>query len=405
QRHPGRDAFAAGDPHRADRVRAGRRPGWLRFGREPSAARRQRHRFYQSGIWVCGEMGGINQRNRAWSDASSGASRCYQFLRYRLLGGSPVGSFLVRHRVDASRDNRRQRDRARRHRIRAHLERRPDCDGEHVDHGSSRVDYHAGGSAPTACGLRFASLCQRWRPNLLWPGFDRPVSSRGRIRRSYPQGREAWRPARAGADQVPARHQPKDRQDARARDPGNRTRPCRRGDRMKRREFISLLGGAAAAWPLAAHAQQGERVRRVGVIGPRPENAGFSGGVGAGYPAMLDELRKLGFSEGRNLAAEFRSVEQEPRSVYAAADELVRSNPDVIVAIGPELGLQAVVAATSTIPIVIAAFNYDPIARGYVKSLAQPGGNITGVFLRLPELAEKQVEILTQTFPDRTRLA
>jgi putative tryptophan/tyrosine transport system substrate-binding protein len=174
---------------------------------------------------------------------------------------------------------------------------------------------------------------------------------------------------------------------------------------IRRRDFVILLGGGAAAWPLAARAQQGERVRRVGVIGPRPENAGFSGGVGAGYPAMLDELRKLGFSEGRNLAAEFRSVEQEPRSVYAAAVELVRSNPDVLVAIGPELGLQAVVAATSTIPIVIAAFNYDPIARGYVKSLAQPGGNITGVFLRLPELAEKQVELLTQTFPDRTRLA
>jgi putative tryptophan/tyrosine transport system substrate-binding protein len=174
---------------------------------------------------------------------------------------------------------------------------------------------------------------------------------------------------------------------------------------MRRRQFIALLGGAAAAWPIGARAQQDDRVRRVGVIGPRPENAGFSGGVGAGYPAMLDELRKLGFSEGRNLAAEFRSVEQEPRSVYAAAVELVRSNPDVLVAIGPELGLQAVVAATSTIPIVIAAFNYDPIARGYVKSLAQPGGNITGVFLRLPELAEKQVELLTQTFPDRTRLA
>jgi len=173
---------------------------------------------------------------------------------------------------------------------------------------------------------------------------------------------------------------------------------------MQRRAFITLLGGAAG-WPFAARAQQGERVRRVGVIGPRPENAGFSGGVGAGYPAMLDELRKLGFSEGRNLAAEFRSVEQEPGSVYAAAVELVRSNPDALVAIGPELGLQAVVAATSTIPIVIAAFNYDPIARGYVKSLAQPGGNITGVFLRLPELAEKQVELLTQTFPNRTRLA
>jgi ABC-type uncharacterized transport system substrate-binding protein len=127
--------------------------------------------------------------------------------------------------------------------------------------------------------------------------------------------------------------------------------------------------------------------------------------VCAGYPAMLDEMRKLGFSESRNLVVEYRSVEREAVSVFAAAVELVRSNTDVIVAVGPMVGLQAAVAATSTIPIVIVAFNYDPIARGFVKSLAQPGGNITGVFLRLPELAEKQVELLTQAFPDKTRLA
>src|SRR5262245_32711030 len=120
---------------------------------------------------------------------------------------------------------------------------------------------------------------------------------------------------------------------------------------------------------------------------------------------MLDELRKLGFSEGRNLTVEYRSIEQQPRTVFAGAAELVRWNADVLVAIGPEVGLQAAVAATSTIPIVIAAFNYDPIARGYVKSLVQPGGNTTWLFLRQPELAEKQVELLTQTFPDRTRLA
>jgi ABC-type uncharacterized transport system substrate-binding protein len=172
---------------------------------------------------------------------------------------------------------------------------------------------------------------------------------------------------------------------------------------LRRREFIILLGGAAA-WPVVALAQHAEKLR-VGVIGPRPENAGFNGSVGAGYPAMLDELRKLGFSESRNLVVEYRSVEQEREAVFAAAVELVRSNTDVIVAVGPLVGLEAAIAATSTIPIVIVAFNYDPIARGYVKSLAQPGGNITGVFLRLPELAEKQVELLTQAFPDKTRLA
>jgi ABC-type uncharacterized transport system substrate-binding protein len=173
---------------------------------------------------------------------------------------------------------------------------------------------------------------------------------------------------------------------------------------VKRREFITLLGGAAATWPLAAHAQQAAR-KRIGIIGTRPEHSGISGGVAAGYPAMLDEMRKLGFSESRDLTVEYRSIEQEPRMIFADAAELVRSNVDVLVTVGPEVALQAALAASSTIPIVIAAYNYDPIARGYVKSLAHPGGNITGVFLRLPELAEKQVEVLTQTFPDKTRLA
>jgi len=169
---------------------------------------------------------------------------------------------------------------------------------------------------------------------------------------------------------------------------------------MNRRAFIAALGGAAAS-PLAARAQQTGPMRRIGVIGPRPENAA----VGVGYPAMLDELRKLGFIENRDLTVEYRTVEQEPRAVFADAAELVRSNVDVLVVTGPEIGLQAAIAANSGIPIVIAAFNYDPIERGYVKTLAQPGGNITGVFLRLPELAEKQVEVLTQAFPNKTRLA
>jgi hypothetical protein len=98
---------------------------------------------------------------------------------------------------------------------------------------------------------------------------------------------------------------------------------------MKRRDFITLLGGAAAAWPIAARAQQLDRVVRIGILGPRPENTGISGGMAVGYPAMLDELRKLGFSEGRNLTAEFRLVEQERRAVFADAAELVRSNADV----------------------------------------------------------------------------
>ena len=83
----------------------------------------------------------------------------------------------------------------------------------------------------------------------------------------------------------------------------------------------------------------------------------------------------------------------------------MRSQPDLIVANGPEVALQAVVGASRSIPIVIIAVNYDPISRGYVASLARPGGNITGVVYRQLELAAKQVELLTQTFPEKTRLA
>jgi putative tryptophan/tyrosine transport system substrate-binding protein len=84
---------------------------------------------------------------------------------------------------------------------------------------------------------------------------------------------------------------------------------------------------------------------------------------------------------------------------------MVRANADVLVALGSEPVLQACLAASRTIPIIFVAINYDPIAHGYVQSLAKPGGNVTGIVLRQTELAEKQVELLTQAFPDRTRLA
>ena len=165
---------------------------------------------------------------------------------------------------------------------------------------------------------------------------------------------------------------------------------------MKRRQFIMLLGGATAAWPIAARAQQAGRTYRIGFFIGGPD----SNVMVLGYPAFRDELRKRGFIDGRNLTVDFRSTRQEAARLHVDAAELVRSNVDLIVATGPELAVKAALAASRTIPIVMWANNFDPIASGYVQSLARPGGNVTGVFTRQPELAAKQVEILKETFPD-----
>jgi putative tryptophan/tyrosine transport system substrate-binding protein len=167
---------------------------------------------------------------------------------------------------------------------------------------------------------------------------------------------------------------------------------------MKRRAFITLLGGAVA-WPLAARAQQAGKVWRIGILGTSLNVPNLV----AYYEAFLAELKALGFEEGKNITINYQLV-ADPRGTFVAAAELLRSPVDLIWANGPEVALQAVVGASGFIPIVILAVNYDPIERGYVSSLAHPGGNITGVFYRQPELAVKQLELLTQAFPHATQL-
>jgi ABC-type uncharacterized transport system substrate-binding protein len=169
---------------------------------------------------------------------------------------------------------------------------------------------------------------------------------------------------------------------------------------MKRRDFITLLGGVAAALPIAARAQEPGRIYRIGLV----VGALDSPVMAPGYPALRDELRKRGFIDGRNLIVEVRSIRQDPQRLFADMADLVHSNVDLIVATGPEIALKAVLAASRTIPIVMWAGNFDPIEHGYVQSLARPGGNVTGVFTRQPELAAKQVEVLKETFPERTRV-
>ena len=167
---------------------------------------------------------------------------------------------------------------------------------------------------------------------------------------------------------------------------------------VKRRDFIAVLGGAAA-WPLAARAQDG-KIGRVGFINP-----GLTFPITAsGYPIFLAELRKLGFAEGRNLVMDVREIGNNVPRAYASANELVAAKADVILVTGSELGLQAAAAARPSVPIVVFANNFDPFERGYIKSLSHPGGNITGLYYRQPELAVKQLELMVEAFPDRKRV-
>jgi putative ABC transport system substrate-binding protein len=169
---------------------------------------------------------------------------------------------------------------------------------------------------------------------------------------------------------------------------------------MRRREFITLIGVVAtAAWSLAARAQERAKVIRIGFLGVSLNAPGTT----ALFQQFLDELRDNGFTQGQNLVVEHRRLD-DSRGIFVAAAELMRLQVDLVVAQGPETALQAVVGASRSIPIVIQAINYDPVERGYVESLARPGGNITGLFYRQAELAAKKVELLTQAFPERTRL-
>jgi putative ABC transport system substrate-binding protein len=169
---------------------------------------------------------------------------------------------------------------------------------------------------------------------------------------------------------------------------------------MKRREFITLLGGAALAWPRPAYAQQDGHVARIGVMTPSLDRPGMR----YAYPSFLAELRKLGFVEGRNVLIQHRRTDQAAPQVLAAANELVTWKAEVLLVWGGEFALQAVIATRPAVPIVVGAINFDPVAKGYVQSLARPGGNVTGVIARQLDLAPKLIDLLQEAFPGRNRV-
>src|SRR5262249_19551357 len=168
---------------------------------------------------------------------------------------------------------------------------------------------------------------------------------------------------------------------------------------MKRRGFITLLGGAAAAWSLAARAQQAERMRRVGVLMGVADDAEGQ----ARIKGLQQGLHELGWIEGRNVRIDYRWTGGDATRIRAYAAELVKLSPDVIVAHTPPV-IAAMRQASSSIPIVFAAV-IDPVTHGFIDNLARPGGNLTGTTNIEFSLVGKMLEMLKEVAPGIVRAA
>jgi putative ABC transport system substrate-binding protein len=164
---------------------------------------------------------------------------------------------------------------------------------------------------------------------------------------------------------------------------------------MRRRELIALLGGAAA-WPLAAHAQQPGKLPTIGILGPDAPS------WSAWTAAFAERLNQLGWIEGRTIAIEYRWSEGRPERVAEVAVEFVRQKVDVIITYGGAVA--AFKQATPDIPVVF-ALAVDPIGIGLVASLSRPGGNVTGLSLQVTDIAGKRLELLREVVPRLRQVA
>jgi putative ABC transport system substrate-binding protein len=169
---------------------------------------------------------------------------------------------------------------------------------------------------------------------------------------------------------------------------------------MKRREFLGLVGGVAAgAWPVMARGQQIPGVPVIGFLHP-----GFPESTQPVFAAMRDGLRAVGYVEGKTVKFEARWANGQPEILAQLAKELVQSRVDILIAVGRS-AIVAAREATSTLPIVATDLESDPVASGFVASLAKPGGNLTGLFLDAPTLCGKWLEQLTDIVPALAKAA
>ena len=167
---------------------------------------------------------------------------------------------------------------------------------------------------------------------------------------------------------------------------------------MRRREFITLLGGAAA-WPLAARAQRAADTVEVGFL-----YTGSASAVPSRIAALHEGLRSKGYIDGQNMTVITRNAESRADQFEPLASELVKRNVRVLFAAGP-VAVRYVRAATTTIPIVALDLESDPVKSGLVKSIARPGGNLTGLFFDFPEFSAKWLQLLAEAVPNLSRLA
>jgi putative tryptophan/tyrosine transport system substrate-binding protein len=170
---------------------------------------------------------------------------------------------------------------------------------------------------------------------------------------------------------------------------------------MRRRDFVRAIVGSATAWPLAARAQQEQRVRRIGVLmGDFPENAPEGRAVAA---AFREELQKLGWTEGRNIRVDYRWAAADIEAMQRFAKELVGSQPELIFSTNTP-ATATLLQQTRTIPIVFVQVT-DPVGSGFVASIPRPGGNVTGFITMAPTMAGKWLELLKEIAPRVNRVA
>src|SRR5262249_39067925 len=239
-----------------------------------------------------------------------------------------------------------------------------------------------------------ARLSHIRRADELWSRCDGRVSSGGRVHWPHSQGGEARGVAGCAVFEIRAGHQSADGADTRPHRAADAHRPRRRGDRVKRREFIALLGGAAA-WPLAARAQQ--------LVDKFPKIGFLQGVQNENVVAFIQALRAAGYTDGQNVRIETRIYGTMLDRLGELARELADLQCSAIVAAAP-YAIRAATGATSTIPIVGIDLESDPVASGGAKSLSRPGGNVTGLFLDIPELGGKLIELLREAVPTLSRL-